>query len=220
MSAQTRMSLPALAHWRSVWQRFKAQQLHAWWEQLPPPARQLLARLGWPGLFATLLSLLALALLLWGLPAQDRALQRQREALSERRLALKELGQRSLTESPQAFLQSLPEDSERQARTAALLALSTEMGLPWPRSEFRYQAEPGLGLAQYKIAMNASGNYEQIRRYVQEALRRDPALSLESIKLRRLRPAAPDLSAELAWVLHMQMPPQPNAAPHTAGLQR
>ncbi len=180
------------------------------WRRLPQPAQQglaqLWARLGVPGVLATVLSLLALLLLLWVLPAQEQALQQQREALRERRLALQQQAQRQQGQDPRQFLQSLPPDSARQARIAALLALASEAGLPWPRSEFRYQAEPALGLAQYRIAMTAQGNYEQLRRYVQEALQRDPALSLESIKVRRLRPTEPLLNAEFSWVLYMQMP--------------
>ncbi|MCV2349677.1 hypothetical protein [Paucibacter sp. Y2R2-4] len=204
----------------AAWQASIRQRLNPLWLRLPEPAQRLLQKMGWPGGLATLLSLVAMILLFWALPAQERALGQQREALSERRLALKQQGQRQLTQDPQTFLQSLPPDSARQARTAALLALATEIGLPWPRSEFRYQAEPALGLAQYRIAMNANGNYEQLRRYVQEALQRDPALSLESIKLRRLRPSEPMLSAELSWVFYMQMPQTAKAhAPAASGVQ-
>ncbi|MCV2367312.1 hypothetical protein [Roseateles oligotrophus] len=185
-----------------------ASYLNGLVEWLPEPLRKLLAQLGWPGGMAALLSLLALLVVLWFLPAQERALERQREDMSAQRQGLKQQQQRREKQSPQRFVNSFPQDSERQARTAALLALASELGLPWPRSEFRYAAEPGLGLAQYRIAMNVNGNYGQIRRYVGEALRLDPALSLELIKLRRLQPSSPELAAELSWVLHMQMPVQ------------
>jgi type II secretory pathway pseudopilin PulG len=183
-----------------------AAHIQARLERLPEPFRQGLARLGWPGAVAALLSLLAMLALLWFLPAQERALEQQREQLMAQRQGLKQQQLRRELQSPLRFVSSFPQDSERQARTAALLALATELGLPWPRSEFRYAAEPGLGLAQYRIAMNVNGNYDQIRRYVGEALRLDPALSLELIKLRRLQPGAPELAAELSWVLHMQVP--------------
>lgn len=182
-------------------------------QRLPESAQQLLARLGWPGALAALLSLLALLTMLWLLPAQERALDAQREQVAAQRLALKQQAQRREQQSPQRFVHSFPLDGERQARTAALLALATELGLPWPRSEFRYAAETGLGLAGYRIAMNVNGNYEQIRRYVGEALRLDPALSLDFIKLRRLQPGAPELAAELSWVLYMQLPAQAPTEP-------
>ncbi|MDC8771002.1 hypothetical protein [Roseateles albus] len=192
--------------------------LQAQTERLPEPLRQGLARMGWPGALAALLSLLVLLLLLWLLPAQERALVSQREHILAQRQSLKQEQLRRKQQSPLRFVHSFPADSERQARTAALLALATELGLPWPRSEFRYAAEPasGLGLAQYRISMNVNGNYEQIRRYVSEALRLDPALSLELLKLRRLQPGAPELAAELSWVLHMQMPGQVAEAAESA----
>ncbi|WP_458233128.1 hypothetical protein, partial [Roseateles sp. P5_E8] len=104
-----------------------------------------------------------------------------------------------------ALAASLPPDSDRQARTAALLALAAELGLPWPRSEFRYQADRELGLAQYRVAMQLSGRYGVLRDFVAEALKRDPALALDGMRLRR--EANGTLKAELAWVLHMRVAP-------------
>lgn len=164
-------------------------------------ALQLARRLGWPALLAAVLTLAAVAGALW-LPREQARLDAQRQALAARRLAL----QRAPAPPPadaRAFAQSLPPDSERQARTTALLALSTELGLPWPRSEFRYQVDRELGLAQYRIAMTVAGRYGALRSYVAEALRRDPALALEALRLRR--DATGELKAELAWVLHMQV---------------
>ena len=97
---------------------------------------------------------------------------------------------------------SLPPDSQRQARTAALIGLAAEQGLPWPRSEFRYQTDAETGLAQYRVAMSLAGRYAALRNYVAEALRRDPALALEAVRLRR--DANGELKADLTWVLHMQ----------------
>lgn len=157
-------------------------------------------RLGWPAALAAVLTLAAVAGALW-LPHEQARLDAQRQALAKRRLAV----QRTPAPPPadaSAFARSLPPDSERQARTAALLALTTEQGLPWPRSEFRYQADRELGLAQYRIAMTVAGRYGALRGYVAEALRRDPALALEALRLRR--DATGELKAELAWVLHMQ----------------
>lgn len=168
--------------------------------------QHLLPALGWPGLLAFFISCAALLLCVWWLPAKTQALDLQRAQLTQARQALQTGQRRLVVQSPQPFVQSLPLDDTRQARTAALLALATELGLPWPRSEFRYSADAALGLAQYRIAMTLRGDYVALRSYVGEALRRDPALSLDSLKLRRLQPAGAELTAELSWVLHMQMP--------------
>ncbi len=154
----------------------------------------------WPAAAAALLTLLAIAGALW-LPREQARLDAQRQALAARRTAL----QRTPAPPPadaSAFARSLPPDSQRQARTAALLALTVEQGLPWPRSEFRYQADREQGLAQYRITMNLTGRYSALRAFIAEALRRDPALALEALRLRR--DSTGDIKAELAWVLHMQ----------------
>ena len=161
---------------------------------------QAMRRLGWLAALASLLTLAAAIGALW-LPRQQALLDAQRQTLAARRLALQRTPVPPRADAS-AFAQSLPPDSERQARTAALLALTTELGLPWPRSEFRYQADRELGLAQYRVAMSVAGRYGALRGFVAEALRRDPALALESLRLRR--EANGELKAELAWVLHMQ----------------
>lgn len=159
-------------------------------------------RLGWPAALAALLTLAAALGALW-LPREQARLEARREAISARRLALQRApAAAAAAADPNAFARGLPTDAERQARTAALLALTAEQGLPWPRSEFRYQADRELGLAQYRIAMTLSGRYGALRGFVAEALRRDPALALEAVRLRR--EAGGELKAELAWVLHMQ----------------
>ena len=161
-----------------------------------------LRALGWPALLAALLTVGAVAGALWLSQAQSQ-LEARRATLAQRRLAL----QHATASAPAgadalAFARSLPPDAERQARTAALLALTTELGLPWPRSEFRYQADRELGLAQYRVAMSVAGRYGVLRRFIEEALRRDPALALDTLRLRR--DANGELKAELTWVLHMQ----------------
>lgn len=159
-------------------------------------------RLGWPAALAALLTLAAVAGAAW-LPREQAALDAQRQALIARRAALaKSPAAAAAKDDGSALAASLPPDSTRQARTAALLALSTEMGLPWPRSEFRYQADRDLGLAQYRVAMQLGGRYGALRDFVAEALQRDPALALEGVRLRR-EPGG-QIKAELAWVLHMQ----------------
>lgn len=163
----------------------------------------LLRRLGWTGATALLLTVLAVAAGAW-LPAQQARLDEQRTALSAQRLSLQRLQARTRETTPAGhaeFVRSLPPDSERQARTAALLALSAELGLPWPRTEFRYQTDADLGLAQYRIGMSLTGGYSALRRFVAEALRRDPALALDSLRLTR---EGGQLRAELTWTLLMQ----------------
>lgn len=162
-------------------------------------------RLGWPAALAAGLTLAAVIGAAW-LPREQARLDAQRQAISHQRAALQPRSAAALpADDGTALAASLPPDSERQARTAALLALTTELGLPWPRSEFRYQADRELGLAQYRVAMQLNGRYGALRDFVAEALRRDPALALDSLRLRR-EPNG-QLKAELAWVLHTRVAP-------------
>jgi hypothetical protein len=158
-------------------------------------------RLGWPAVLAVVLTFAALVGAVW-LPREQTRLDAQRLTLNARRAAL----QPSAAMRPGGAAElaaSLPPDSQRQARTTALLTLATEQGLPWPRSEFRYQADRELGLAQYRIAMHVSGSYAALRGFIAEALKRDTALALDSLRLRREPNGL--LKADLAWVLHMQV---------------
>lgn len=160
----------------------------------------LLRSLGWPAALALGLTVIAGAGAIW-LPQQEARLDAQRAGIAARRLAVQRAP--AAPDTPvDAFAASLPPDAQRQARTAALLALSAEAGLPWPRSEFRYQTDRELGVAQYRVTMSVGGRYSAVRRYVAEALRRDTALALESLRLRR--DANGELKADMAWVLHMQ----------------
>ncbi len=157
-------------------------------------------RLGWPAALAAVLTLAALAGALQVASAQDR-LDARRQAVGAQRLTVQQSAKPAQADA-HSFIRSLPPDGERQARTAALLALTAEQGLPWPRSEFRYQTDAETGLAQYRVAMSLAGRYAALRNYVAEALRRDPALALEGVRLRR--DANGELKADLTWVLHMQ----------------
>ncbi|MCE4556955.1 hypothetical protein [Pelomonas cellulosilytica] len=159
-------------------------------------------RAGWPALLALALTLAAVAGAVW-LPAQQSRLDAERQSLAQRRAAL--AGRPALASNGDAFTASLPPDNERQARTAALLALATELGLPLPRSEFRYQADREAGIAQYRIAMQLNGRYATLRDFIAEGLKRDPGLALDGVRLRRDAGRPGEVKAELAWVLHMQV---------------
>ena len=162
-------------------------------------------RLGWPAALAAVLTLAAVIGAAW-LPREQARLDSERQALNARRAALRPTRPAAVAKDDgSALAASLPPDSERQARTAALMALTAELGLPWPRSEFRYQADRELGVAQYRVSMQLSGRYGTLRGFIAEALKRDPALALDAVRLRR--EADGQLKAELAWVLHMRAAP-------------
>jgi hypothetical protein len=52
-----------------------------------------------------------------------------------------------------------------------------------------------------QLGLAARGRYADLRAFVAEALRADPALALDRLSLRRASPAVADLEADLQWSL-------------------
>jgi Tfp pilus assembly protein PilO len=159
--------------------------------------------LGWPGLLGALGLAAALAL---GLAAQrwDReaaALQARADTLRRTAPARDE---RATTEAatPAEWLRSLPPAAERQQRLADLLEIGLRLGLTPQRTEHRLSLDADAGLERLRVTMPLTGGYGQLRHFIEAALEHDPALSLDSLKLRRATPQAGELEAELVWSLH------------------
>jgi hypothetical protein len=107
--------------------------------------------------------------------------------------------------SVQQWQASLPASRERQQRLADLLELAIRLELNGVRTEHRLATAEGL--ERLRVTMPVTGSYGQIRRFIAVALEHDPALSLDSVKLRRVSPMAADLDAELQWSLHGRAAP-------------
>lgn len=161
------------------------------------PAR--LRPLGWPGL-AGLLALPVAGLLAW----QGQRWDAQASALqAEVRQLRTSAGPGRAEVTPQSVQQwqaGLPAAAERQQRLADLLELAIRLDLSGARTEHRLSSSDGL--ERLRVTMPLSGSYAQLRRYIAAALEHDPALSLDSIKLRRSSPLTGDVDAELQWSLH------------------
>jgi len=166
---------------------------------------QLLKALGWPGLAGlAALALAAVAIVLsqrW----DARATMLQADARQLRAKATPAAAAASAPISVQQWQASLPASTDRQQRLADLLELAIRLDLNGARTEHRLSTAEGL--ERLRVTMPLTGNYAQIRRFVGAALAHDPALSLDSIKLRRVSPMAADVDAELQWSLHGRAAP-------------
>lgn len=181
-----------------------------------------LRALGAPGVFAALALALAAGLAWqgqrWGqeAAADAAAADRLRAALRLQR-ALAPAGAASAAElpsTPEQWRQTLPLASLRQQRLADLLEMGLRLGLVSSRTEHRLTVDAASGLERLRVTMPLSGGYAQLRQYIEAALRHDPALSLDSLKLRRANPQAPELEAELQWSLHGRLDrPEGGATP-------
>ena len=169
--------------------------------------KHLMQSLGWPGGLGLLALLLAAALALLGQRWDGQAARLQAEADGLRgKLRLQQAGGPSAAQAapvtPQQWRLSLPAAGLRQQRLADLLELGLRQGLVGTRTEHRLSVDAASGLERLRVSMPLSGGYAQLRGFIGAALAHDPALSLDSLKLRRLSPLAAELEAELVWSLH------------------
>jgi hypothetical protein len=104
----------------------------------------------------------------------------------------------------QAYLQSFPEAAGRHRRVERLMQLAAAQGLAARRSELRTQASAVSGLQRLRVTMPVTGGYAQVRRFVEQALRDDPALGLDQLRLERADATQRPLRAELQWSLWMR----------------
>lgn len=164
-----------------------------------------LRRLGLPGAFG-LLCLLGAAVLLLGpvrhWESQASAAQADADNLRTRLRRQPVVAEAPQETQPRHLIASLPEVTDRQARLGDLLTLALKQGLNSSRTEHRISRDDKLGLERLRVTMPVQGSYAQLRGFIEQALRQDPALSLDSLKLRRNNPAAAEIEAELVWSLH------------------
>lgn len=174
-------------------------------------------RWGLPGALAVALLLAGVGLWLATVPSGRAALADDEHALqaARRRLAAAraeraaEAGAR-VVDPGAAFLAAFPPEAQRHRRVTNLLSLAAGMGLQPVRSDLRVAPEPSLGLARVRLVLPLAGSYVQLRRFIDQALRDDPALSLDQLRLERRDADAADLRAELQWSFWMR---GANAAP-------
>lgn len=168
------------------------------------PLKRLLQGLGGPGLAGLLALLLAAApgLLAQRWDTQAARLQAEVDGLRQQ-LRAQRAGSTSVAPAtPQQWQQALPAGALRQQRLADLLELGLRQGLASARTEHRLSVDAGSGLERLRVSMPLSGGYAQLRGFIAAALLQDPALSLDSLKLRRASPLATELEADLVWSLH------------------
>jgi hypothetical protein len=165
-------------------------------------------RWGLPGAAGLLLMCAALALLLVAVPRSEAARQADERALQQARVrAAAESAERARPQELPAsvrFVTAFPEASERHRRITNLLSLASGLGLQPRRSELRATAVPDVGLTRVRLILPLSGSYLQLRRYLEQALRDDAALSLDQLRLERSDAGGAELRAEMHWSLWMR----------------
>jgi hypothetical protein len=171
----------------------------------PMPVLRRLGRLGWPGALG-LLALLVAGGLELGLVQrwhqEQQTLEAQAEQLQRQLRLQRASGAAAAQGTPEQWRAGLPGPELRQQRLADLLEAALRAGVSTPRTEHRLSVDANTGLERLRVSMPVQGSYATLRAYLEQALRQDPALSLDGLKLRRSHPASAELEAELQWSLH------------------
>jgi hypothetical protein len=185
------------------------------WHRWRVPAREVALRrarrLGLPGAVGTLLMAAAGGAALVGLPNLRAGLQDDEQALRvARQRAAQAMQTVSLATPPTdpaaRFVQAFPAPDSQHRRVERVLALAATQGLASRRSESRRQSEAVPGLQRLRLTVPVEGDYPRIRRYVELALRDDPALALDRLRLERASAGERGLRGELHWSLWMRGP--------------
>ncbi len=152
--------------------------------------------------------LLALGIVAVWMPAEQRELASLREAAATRALLLaRQAAQNPAARGPVStpdvrFRTAFPPLESRPQRIGSLLAAASAQRIVWSHSEFRAGADVVPGLARYQVTLPVAGSYAAIRRFVDAALRGDPALALERLELRRSGAGTTQVEALTVWSLY------------------
>jgi hypothetical protein len=179
------------------------------WQPALRKAWRRFASWGLPGAAGTALLGAAALLAAWGVPQATQALHGEERTMQAARsraaqaLQQRELG-RTQVDPATRWRESFPAATERHRRITNLMALAAALNLQARRSEVRSVPEEALGLTRVRVVLPLAGPYAGLRRFVDQALRDDPALSLDLVRLERSDPQAAELRAELHWSLWMR----------------
>ncbi|EHR69791.1 hypothetical protein BurJ1DRAFT_0915 [Burkholderiales bacterium JOSHI_001] len=108
---------------------------------------------------------------------------------------------------------ALPAAGRARQRLADLLQLAQRHGVQVVHTEQRLVRDARQGQEHWAVAMPAQARYDDLRRFLEAALRADPALALSSLRLQRERADVALLQADLQWALHQQPAAGAGASP-------
>jgi hypothetical protein len=108
-------------------------------------------------------------------------------------------------ERMQAFYRFFDRPESKTDWLAKLHVIGEAVGVELRAAE--YQLDPGKGrIERYQISLPVSGNYAQIRAFVENALIEIPVMSLDQVSFRKKRTADASVDAEIRLTLHLLRP--------------
>lgn len=103
----------------------------------------------------------------------------------------------------------LPPRTAAPERMAELLALALRHGVAIEHAQGRDAPGTADRADHVAVTMPVRATYADLRRYVADALRADPALALERLRLHRDTTQATELQGELHWLMAHRLPRRP-----------
>ncbi len=169
--------------------------------------RRFYAQLAWPGVLG--LGLIALSLIIWlswvrPQSAALRNLERENASLKIRiaqiaKAGIPEQGSQSELQRFYGFFAAAPVSTWLEKLYAAAAAEKLQLD----QGEYRLLSDKNAKLLRYQITLPVSGNYVQIRQFIERALAEVPVASLDDINFKRENIAATQLQARIKFTLFL-----------------
>jgi hypothetical protein len=178
---------------------------------LTSPLRMFRDELGLPGVFGAALIVAALVFFSSAVHPLERRGAALEQELAKRAPASSTADPKVLLASttPAAKLAAFYGFFETEEATtdwlAKLYAISKKVGVEMRTADYHRQ-KTGTRLERYEITMPLSGNYAQIRAFLENALMEIPVLSLDQVSFRKKRPNDATVDAEVRLTLHLVRP--------------
>lgn len=177
---------------------------------LADPVRRFRGAVGLPGVCG--IAMIAAALTFFALavrPLEQRSVALDQELAQRSRLAPATDAKLLLTSTPAAKLTAFYGFFETEEATtdwlARLYAISRKVGVELRSADYK-RHKTGTRIERYEITMPITGNYAQIRAFLENALMEIPILSLDQVSFQKKHPNDVTVDAEVRLTLHLVKP--------------
>lgn len=115
-----------------------------------------------------------------------------------------ELSQRTHQDISQKFYAFLPDELQADAISAQILRSADSLGMVFEHAEFKTVAEQDARLITQHIKLPLSGNYVQVRQFLNALLNAYPSLALTALTLERNDVLSDQVQAQIEFTLYLR----------------
>jgi len=172
---------------------------------MPAAINSWLARLGWPGIVGLGMLIAVTGFYLSALTPQQTHLAQLRQQLADQREEERHPQQpvRTPGDVLGAFYDNFPASTRLPAVLGVIFEAAKDQSLSLDQGEYRVATTHVGKLIQYQVTLPVRGSYPQIRRFVDESLAKEPALSLQSIHFERQKIDDPAVQAKVKMTMFL-----------------